>query len=395
MWSQPFTRAIYRMKNSILSGSLFSLFFIVLLACSAKADLYSPLFGVSATYNNVFFGDFYGRNGDIEGHAAIKGDVDVIQYGFGSGEQNLHPNSQGPTLVVGGNVTARSSGVYDGDAYIAGAIIPHVQANGNAPSIWNSLHTAGTGPYNSVDPGYKGTPGTIYVAGMAGSPIDWQYQAHTTAPLPFDFDTAERQLRAVSSHLFGLEDTVHTVAEPLSNGTTDYRIDLTGLSGIQVVTIDASIFNSLPSNRSIFIDAGADTTLIINISDIYGMGSLDLSRAFVINGVYEPSYGDFDGSNILINTDVSQVNIYKAAINASLMALDAIIYVEHGNIDGQAFGAGAHTTNGGEFHAYYVFNDQHFGGGAAAVPEPATCVLLATGLIGLGYVRSRRQSPVH
>ena len=352
-----------------------------LFVSSASADMVNPLFGIAATYNDVFFGDYFGRNGDIEGHAAIKGNVDVSAYAFGSGEQNLHPNSQSPTLVVGGNVTSSSSSVYDGDAYIAGALIPQPGQN-----KWNTLSTAGTGPYNTVDPGYNGTPGTVYVAGTPDADLDYQYQKNTTASIPFDFDAAEAQLRKVSTDLFGLQDTVHA-----GFVGANYTVDLTGLSGLQVVTIDTSVFDALGRTNNIYITAGADTTLIINITDNGNLGVLNLQKEFIINGSELPGYGDFDGSNILINTDLALVDIRQAAINASLLALDAHIMVEHGNIDGQAFGASAWTMNGGEFHAYYTFDDKHFsGGGTATVPEPATCVIIACGLIGLGYTQRRR-----
>ena len=350
---------------------------VVFFAVPTRADTDQSLLGISAVYNDVFFGDYYGRNGDIEGHAAIKGNVDVQSYAFGSGEQNLHPNSQGPTLVVGGNVTSSSSGVYDGDAYIAGTLTPQPGQN-----KWNMLSAMGTGPYNTVDPGYQGTPGWIYVAGTPDVDLDYQYQKHTTDSIPFDFALAEAQLRQVSDSLFGLQDTVYA---GIVNG--NYTVDLTGLTGLQVVTIDTSVFNELGRTNNIYINAGADTTLIINISDPANLGVLNLQKEFIINGIDSPSYGDFDGSNILINTDVALVDVQQAAINASLLALDALIMVQHGNIDGQTFGASAWTMNGGEFHAYYTFDDKHFRGND--VPEPATCLIVACGLVGFGYARRR------
>ena len=316
--------------------------------------------------------------GDIEGHAAIKGNLDAHAYGFGSGEQNLHPNSQGPTLVVGGNAKVSSSSVYDGDAYIAGTLTPQAGQN-----MWNMLGTQGTGPYNTVDPGYQGTPGWVYVAGTPNSNLDFQYQKNTTESIPFDFVLAEAQLRKVSTDLYALQDTVYA---GIING--NYTIDVTG-TGIQVVTIDTSVFNELGRTNNIYINAGADTTLIINVTDVLGLGVLNLQKEFIINGIAVPSYGDFDGSNILINTNIAQVDIQRAAINASLLALDAHIMVQSGNIDGQAFGASAWTTNGGEFHAYYTFNDKHFRG--ASVPEPATCLIVVCGLVGLGYAQRRRE----
>ena len=363
---------------------LFKLFVLctILTFCFFAPPARAELFGISSPYNNVFFGDFYGRNGDVEGHAAIKGNLDVSAYSFGAGEQNLHPDRQW-VLVVGGNAVVSSTTVFDGDAYIGGTLKPPTGG-----SMWNTLGAAGTGPYheNPLWSGYVGTAGTVYVAGTPDANLDPTYQKNTDWAIPFDFDLAESQLRNVSATLWGITDTI---VSGYVGGY--YTIDLTGQTGLQVVTIDASIFNAL-GNQNIYINAGADTTLIINVTDNNNLGTLNLRKEFVINGSFVPFYNeDFDGSNILINTDISNVNVYGAAINASIMALNAHFDVQHGNIDGQAFGASANTSGGGEFHAYYVFDDKHFKDNEppTTVPEPATCMILVCSLLGLGYANRR------
>ncbi len=377
------------MKNQYFAGYCLATFCVAGYVVSvARADLVSPstyqLLGMASAYNNVFFGDYYGRNGDIEGHAAIKGNLDIQSYSFGSGEQSQHPSSQGPTLVVGGNAKVSGATVHDGDAYISGTLTPQ-----NGQSKWNMLGTSGTGPFNTIDPGYRGTAGTVYVGGTPDSQLDPTYQRHTDMnSILFDFTAAEDQLRRASSDLLFMDNTV---TGGLVNG--NYTVDLTGMSGIQVVTIDASVFNGLQNGRSIFINGGADTTLIINVSDNFGLDTLSLHREFFINGIDGSFNGDFDGSNILINTGVSQVDIGGAAINASLLALDAIVNVKSGHIDGQVFASGAHTHEGGEFHAYYTFDDSHFSPGqdSTVTPEPASCLIFSCGLFGIGYVANRRR----
>ena len=350
---------ILMLKNFLLFAILSAGVFV----SSARADL----FGISSPYNDVFFGDYYGRNGDIEGHAAIKGNLDVFAYSFGQFHQNLHPASQGPTLVVGGNVKS-SGATVEGDTYIAGTLSPQ------GSDKWNTLGIQGYG--------------TMYLGG--DSELLYSYQKPITT-IPFDFELAEAQLWSVSSNLYNLANTV--ICEYVNQST--YIIDLTGKTGLQVVTIDAAIFNALLNTQNIWVNAGADTTLIINVTDDGNAGYLNLKKEFAINGNVNPSYGPFDGSNILINTDIDKVNISGVALNASLLALNAHIDVQNGNIDGQAFGASASTSGGGEFHAFYKFDDKHVhfeDTPPASVPEPATCAILACGLLGLGYANRRRVS---
>lgn len=349
-----------------------------------RADVLEPsasqLFGVSAAYNNVIFGDYYARSGDTEGHIAIQGNVDVQKHAFGAGEQVMHQD--GPVLVVGGNVVASSSDVYDGDAYIGGKLTSAVG------SQWNALGVKGSGPdaYNLHDPNYEGTTGTIYVADTSNF-IQWgpDYHQELTTSLPFDFTVAQEQLRTVSTELFAMNETV-TGSFAANTGSHDvYNIDLTGMSGIQVLTMDAATFNAIDS---LYITAEADTTLILNIlAD--GTDTLDFTKwTMYINGDANEFVGDFDGSNILLNTDVENIVVSSAKVNMSILGLDAHFDIQHGHITGQAFGESASLTNGGEFHAYYTFDDQHFGT-PAATPEPGTMLIFGLGLAGLG-LGSRR-----
>lgn len=356
----------------------------VLFAPLAVADVLQPsagqLFGISAGYNNVFFGDFYGRNGDVEGHAAIQGNVDVQSYSFGAGEQVMHQS--GPVLVVGGNVTASSSDVYDGDTYIGGKLTPQ-----NGQTMWNALGTKGTGPsgYNLHDSSYQGTAGTVYVNDDSNFNRPWNvpenhksFEEAGISSIPFDFTVAQSELRSVSSELFAMNETVTGEA----NGYGAYTVDLTGKNGLQVLTVDASLFDSI---NTFNIIAGADTTLVINV---FG-DELNFNKmAMYINGNQNEFTGDFDGSNILLNTNATNVNVSSVKLNMSVLALDAHFDIQYGHISGQAFGASAHTTNGGEFHAYYTFDDKHVGGNVT--PEPATLLIFGVGLAGLGFYRRRK-----
>ena len=375
------------MTNNIFKAAIFSIVFCV--AGTVQAE---GIFGISSNYNNVFFGDYYGRNGDIEGHAAIQGNLDVQSYGFGSGQQNLHPSTMGPTLVVGGNVKASGAGVYDGDAYVQGTMTPQ-----NGQTKWNTLNTHGTGPYNTIDPNYQGTEGKVYVKGTQDSDLHTTYQKHTDADIPFDFDLAKQELQKVSSELSSLDDTISAVQQG-----NNWVIDLTQSTGLQIVTMAAETLNAIASsNGCLLVNAGADTTLVLNVT---GNGELKFEHgAIIINGRQGDEgfasnlagIADFNGSNILINAEeITKVSLIHAEVNASLIALNADFDVQHGHFSGQVFGGSAKTTEGGEFHAFYLFDDQHIGTSTSssnATPEPATMLIFGLGLAGLGFGQLRRK----
>lgn len=387
-------------------------FFAALLIAFASlgtlnADVLEPsayqLFGISAGYNDVFFGDYYGREGDIEGHAAVKGNLTAIDYGFGSGEMAKHSDNKN-VLVVGGNVYAKGAGVYDGNAYIGGSInkiaVDYVNTSGKrikSDDAWNTMHASDNvvAAYNRDDPNYQASKGTVYANGFPtenwvnGQPDTIQSQAWYAesglTSLPFDFTVAEEQLRTVHSDLWGLDNTITATFND-----RNIMVDLTGLAGLQVLTLDAADFMAMGDNRNIHLtNAGDDLTLLINITNETGLDYLWLRNEIVINGSIAEQYGDFDGSNILLNTAMDNVRVENVAFNGSLLALDAEVYIAHGNIDGQVFAGSGYTEDGGEFHAYYTFDDKHFQ--PAATPEPASLLIVGLGLGAIGLSRRFRK----
>ncbi len=358
--------------------------FVPILRADVVQSGENRLFGISASYNDVFFGDYFGRGGDTEGHLAVQGSVDVQSHGFGAFRMEKHQD--GPVLVVGGDVIASGTTVHDGNAYIGGKLNPQ---KGN--SQWNSLGVSSDGVLS--EPGYQGSSGTIYVNDDSTFNRPYNVPGYhksfaegNISELPFDFGLAKGQLQTVSSSLWALGET----ATGAYNSSGDYVIDLIGSGGLQAVTVDAGIFQRLAeTGKNLFVNAGADTTLILNVSDMYGIGLLDLSRELFLNGQNEQFDGEFDGGNVLINTNVKNVNVSNANINASILALDALFDIQGGHISGQVFGDSVDLTNGGELHAYYTFDDRHFD---VLTPEPATFAFFAiAGVIGLSMTYCSRR----
>lgn len=387
-------------------GNIFTSFLftaILLVAPSvAQADVITgPVFGKNAMFQDVFFGNYTGRDGDIEGHAAIKGDVDAFRYGFGSGQQNLH--TDGPVLVVGGNVKATGSGVFDGNGYIGGTSTTYAKnaviygQDGTTPYIRNKvigrsvsdtdyLSPAGEGrtiSYNTLDPGYIGRAGTV--------------QSGYNVSNVFDFDAAEAELRQISSGLFSLNDNITGEASYLGEylGKTYQKLELNlTQAGLNVITLDVSLLNQLGWG-TFSINSQVDSTLLINVTDVNGIGYWDMAT-MIINGMDQmeqtKQYYDFDGSNILFNVqDSLRINSIGQDIYASVLAVDSDFTVMAGHISGQVFGRSAYTEQGGEFHAYYTFDDKHL---PNATPEPATILIFGIGMVGGAVAAYRRKRAV-
>lgn len=333
----------------------------------------SRLFGIAADYNNVFFGDYRGTNGDIEGHAAIGGNLYASAYSFGDWRREKH--SGGPVLVVGGDAYVSSSTVGDGDAYIGGNLYAY-----NGAKNWNMLTRSTTSGILTDSSYISNYDGTIYIGGE--NKISYDYYEQLNGEVPFDFAAAQNALRTVSSELMSFNATTLGI---FTNG--DYVIDLSGLSGIQTVFVDAQIFQMLSNTgKNMMIYADADTTLILNVTNELGLDTLYLNRDVLLNGhAADFDSDDFDGRNLLMNVDssIENIDVSKISFQGSILAVDSHFDVAHGHVSGQAFGASATTTNGGEFHAYYNFDDKHFGDGTTNTPEPATILIFGIGLGGL------------
>lgn len=393
------------MKKNVITTLVIVFSFICCISTAnslVKADELSitPFLGAAGEYNDVFFGNYSGIKGDIEGHAAIEGDVDVQNYSFGAWQKEKHTGRN--VLVIGGNATISSTTVHDGDAYIGGTLSDH------SGGLWNALTVNKAEEENNDETriktktalDYDATPGTVYVQDTSNfgpnnhHPYQQSFTDGNIAGLPFDFDAAKQHLQNASSYLSDLESTVD--AEKRDGGLW---IDLEGKTGLQVVTLEASLLDA----ANLFIINGTDTTLIINVINGLGLETIDGKTVLNLNEIHidgenDVFTGDFDGSNILFNVDssINQINVSSANINASVLAIDTDFDVQFGHISGQVFGASAHTENGGEFHAYYTFDDKHLTNGStdgagATTPEPATLLMLGFGLAGIPVVRRFRK----
>lgn len=361
---------------------------LFLLSSVARADVVgagvSHLFGISSAYNDVFFGNYEGVNGDIEGHAAIGGDLTASAYSFGDWRREKH--SEGPVLVVGGNAYVSSSTYADGDVYVQGSM----NNFDGTPAGWNALtrnnNTGGT----VTDPGYvSNMAGNVYIGDKSNlGSSHYDYYKQLEGGIPFDFALAKEQLTNVSSELMALGAT----AQVQQNGK-NFVVDVRGSDGLQTVFIDAALFQLMNdiSGSSLSILADADTTVLVNVTNDSNLDILYLTKDLILNG-HAGDFDDdgFDGRNVLFNVDGSIDEIYLAEISfqGSILAVDSNFDVQHGHVSGQAFGNNATTSNGGEFHAYYDFDDKHFNN---VTPEPASILIFGAGIGGLALTRRFRK----
>ncbi|MBI5578768.1 MAG: choice-of-anchor A family protein [Deltaproteobacteria bacterium] len=325
----------------------------------------SPL-GIAGEYNLFMFDDIEQYGTDVEGRVAGGGDVT-----YGKANE-----------VVGGNVV-KENGFSVASKVIDTQGLADLVA-GKDVSLTNGS-VGYSGNVNSGTPEYQ--KGVVNWGGTAAITSNVGYDKNSSGPgTPINFATEQKSLTALSSTWGSLS----------ANGKTDYfyndaqalyRIQLTGSNNsLNVFSLDAA---RIGQNFGFYIDAPLTSTILVNITgataNLINFGFYFKDYEDKIPGSdYIPGASDFyPNSNILFNIlDATLLTINQIEINGSILAPFAHVeFMKDSHIDGNLI---AYSLFGeGESHLE-LFKGQ------LPVPEPATMLLIGTGLIGLALFSRKK-----
>lgn len=318
----------------------------------------SPL-GTAADFNVFVFGDIVQYGTDVEGRVAGGGNVTYGKNEPGKGfaiGRNVPNQSGPPELVAGGNVTLANGSV--------GWLDP--KSSGNAASQKGEIVYGGTAAIATDGGGYENVG---YGSKSKGQPIDF---------------AAERNYLANMSGFWGgLAPTGKT--EILKNASNEiYAINLTGQSSeLNIFSLDAAF---IKKNLGFNFSAPLESTVLVNIT---GKDVELMNFGFYFNGIKgDEDHGTgYPFANILFNfLDAKNIAIDGIEINGSILAPWADIeFFKGSHIDGQLIAQSLF----GEGEAHNIRFDGNLP--TAPVPEPATLILLGTGLAGAAAWRRRRR----
>ena len=356
------------MKDFAMKKTLsFSLMYLALGLAGQQSAQAGPLdiLGVAGQYNVFLFGDLNLSYTDVEGRAAAQGNVTLDHFGIGT---KVVSENGIPSLVAGNNVTLTSGSV--GCTNLA------------TPACSLAAQKQGT---------------IIYGGGLTvlPTPADVTYGTatqSTSVPPNIDFGAAQ-------SYINGLSAFWKSLAPSGTNTGTPGNINLKANDLTQTQNVFyMSATDFAPFSTFNFEVAPGSVTLVNVLGNVFDLHNIGFTFN-LLKAEHDPKTdcgaladychnAGFPFSSILFNfPDATNIELDNIAFNGSLIApfatinsmLDVITDPLNprgtSHIDGNVIAKS--LTGSTESHAI------PFEGTISAVPEPATLLLLAAGLLGM------------
>lgn len=305
-----------------------------------------------SNYNVLSFGSFFMTNTDVTGTLAVGGAFSASNFGVGAGLPGAAANG---ALVVGGAASLTSGQVYNGPTYIAGA-----------RAITNAT-----------------------VA---------QLQAQN-APLPVDFAAEQARLTALSTQIGAMAPT----ATALSQWSQMFFLGAS--SGVNVFTVSATELNNAPGGYNFYAPTGG--SIIVNVTGFDGTTPFrntgfnfctGYTDPWAFTGCSQVGGNDNPGGlasmllwNFVSATPASMT--FGGSVAGSVLAPNVALATTGGACNGTyvvgSATIAANSSNTCEFHQN-AYNGWLPSPPVSTVPEPATFVLAAGGLMALALVARRR-----
>jgi len=306
----------------------------VSIAASAQAGTLS---GAAQDFNLFLFDDWNQRGGDVEGRAAVGGNATLQSVGIADRLSNS--NGTDDRLIVGGDLNYNGGQVFGGNSVVGG--------------------TSSSVNYNCSG-------------------------CSTKSGTPIDFTDAQAFYRDLSDTLFALDETGSQSLNPYSK---QLQLNGTG-TGTHVFNV------SLADAKEIFLGASSDSDLVVvNVLD-------EVVDSNITSFFHAEANADSNKwSNVIWNfNQATNLNIQNASWRGTILAPDAHLTLQAGNIEGQTIAKSAALENwSGEFHNYEFDGDLPVPDApepptSATVPEPS--LLLGLGAIAGAMKISRRRRAV-